>query len=96
MIKTQLIFTDEQAVKLLQEAGLIVVKEEYQDDYDIKLNFPVMIYKVKNPHNGNLEDVREVFKNFLIKRKDKLFLTADKLEIYELFENVKTENLLKK
>ena len=90
MIKIPLTFTIEEAVKLLQEVGLTVKKQEVRNETDISLKFPVSIWMVQNPHNGSYEEVEPIFRTFILNRKNKLFLAPDKFEIYELF-NVEKE-----
>ncbi len=91
MIKLELSFTDEEAVRLFREVGLKVeLKTIQQTEYlshrpPIRRTYPTWI--ITNPHNGKEELLKDFFDKYLEIRKNELFLTADKLQIYNLFNN---------
>lgn len=92
MIKAKLLFSTTEAIQLFKNAGL----EVQLVDWTIWFSHPkhpdggtdeiVSIMSVINPHTGKPEKLEEAFNRFLEHRKAELFLTAEKLEIYNLFE----------
>lgn len=89
MIKETLKFTLDEAKQIFTEAGLTVERRliphcfqpvhrpEYWED------IPTWI--VINPHTGAAEPLVKLFSQYIENKKSQLFLTAEKLEIYSLF-----------
>lgn len=86
-------FTTEDALGVFRDAGLRVLEasEWVEDDYENRptQNRVVKKWKVENPHTGEMEDLESAFRRYLAGRISRLFLEAEKLEIYNLF-NKKT------
>ncbi|NDV45828.1 hypothetical protein D0T49_02025 [Paludibacter sp. 221] len=90
MIKTELIFSTAEAVKILRNLGL---KVELRD---IPVSFythgstayvdMIPTWVVENPHTGQSVKVEELFNKYLQEKKRTLFLQPEKIEIFKLFE----------
>lgn len=89
MIALHVKFSTEEALSLFRDAGLRV-EEVYsfenvdRENRGIEVVF-VKKWKVENPHTGGMEDLETAFRRYLDGRRSRLFLEADRLEIYNLF-----------
>jgi len=92
MIKIKLLFSVTEAISIFNNAGLNVKMEDmpvyfenpHGDDGHTEM---IPMWTVKNPKNGKLEKLEEFFIKYLEIKKNELFLTPGKLEIYNLFES---------
>jgi len=93
MITAKIIFSSADAIKLFRNAGL----EVKMVDYLINFEHPhggestverIPILSVINPHTGEPEKLEIAFRKYLEVKKNELFLSPEKLEIYELFNKV--------
>lgn len=89
----ELNFTLTEAVSLFREAGLTVEIRDREYHFRTYHNaseseiLPTWI--VVNPHTGEEELLKEYFIKYMEKRKNDLFLKAEKLDIYTLFPREK-------
>lgn len=77
IITEKVTFTLAEVRRVFEDAGLTVRSEYLGDGHT---------WIVINPHNGSAEPLVDCFRRYLAKRKLEIFLKADKLEIYNLFE----------
>ena len=92
MINLSLSFSVNEAISLFRNAGLEVYMQEIpmyipnpHGDSGTENLIPVWV--VVNPHTGTIEKLEVYFQKYLDMKKQHLFLTAGKLEIYTLFDN---------
>jgi hypothetical protein len=91
MMTVNLIFTPAEAAAVFENAGLTV------EMHDFEIQFPapnnqietelIPMQSVVNPFTGKHELLSTLFVKFLENRKSELFLTPEKLEVYNLFKN---------
>ena len=92
MIQIKLSFSVTEAVSVFQNAGLnvkmedmpIYFKNTYGDEGHTEM---IPMLTIKNPKNGKVEKLDELFTKYLEIKKNELFLNPEKLEIYNLFES---------
>jgi len=91
MIEIKLIFSISDAIAIFLNAGIVV------ENVDMPVYFEnphgdnghdemIPMWTVKNPHTGKLEKLEDFFKKYMEAKKQELFLTPEKLDIYNLFE----------
>lgn len=91
MIKAEIFFSLSDAIQVFRDAGLVVEMR------DFKISFPVPhreemrietipIMAVINPYTGVAEKLEESFNKYLSIKKKQIFLSPEKLEIYNLFK----------
>lgn len=90
MMKIEVIFTAEEAVSLFREAGLTVEIQdvEYHFDAPHRPDYTESIptWVVVNPHTQVAEPLDKMFRKYIAMKQKELFLTAEKLQIFNLFE----------
>lgn len=89
-IEVHIIFSIDQAVSLFRDAGLEVTKKFmplYFKDKNGTLNEETtQVWTVLNPRTNTYENLEPYFRKFIELKKQELFLQADKLQIFNLFE----------
>ena len=91
MIEIKLIFSISDAIAIFRNTGLTV------EMYDLPVYFKnnhgsggreemIPMWTVRNPHNNKLEKLEDFFKKYMEAKKNELFLSPEKLDIYNLFE----------
>ena len=94
MIEIKLVFSTEDAISIFRNAGLTV------EIYDFPVWFGhsygekeemIPMWAVRNPHNNKLEKLEDFFKKYMEAKKKELFLTPEKLDIYNLFKQYEHE-----
>ncbi len=90
MIKETITFTLDEAKQVFTEAGLTVerrmVSHTFQPSHRPEYTDEIPVWVVVNPHTGEAERLEDCFRKFIKQKKQQLFLTAEKLEIYSLFD----------
>jgi len=99
MISINLTFGIAEAEKMFKDAGLDVSMHDFDihfpgrhgNDYQV----PIPLKAVRDPHTGEYHRLDELFKIYIDKKKEQLFLNPEKLEVYNLFnKHKKNENTL--
>lgn len=93
MMTVNLEFTPAEAAAVFENAGLTV------EMHDFEISFPapnnqtktemIPLQAVVNPFTGQHEVLKNIFCKFLENKKAELFLSPEKLEVYNLFNTKK-------
>lgn len=90
MIKMEIIFTVEEAISLFREAGLTVeirdLEYNFQLAHRIEYTESIPTWVVVNPYNSDFVPLDSIFRKYIELKQKELFLTSDKLKIYNLFK----------
>ncbi len=89
MIKVEIGFDVYEAVKLFRDAGLTVERREIEHEFHaphrpVEIKF-IPTWIVENPHTQKEESLEDCFRKYISNKYKKLFLTPEKIEIYNLF-----------
>lgn len=90
-IKVNIIFTIEQAAALFRDAGLEVTQREMPFYFKTFRHNEVekemlLTWVVLNPRTNEYELLEPYFRKFIEQKKQEIFLQAEKLQIFKLFE----------
>ncbi len=93
MIKTEIYFSVEDAVRLFRDAGLTVIRKDVEQTFHSS-HRPVTVqfiptWIVVNPHTREEELLKDCFIKHISSRYKQLFLEIEKIDIYKLFDNKK-------
>jgi hypothetical protein len=89
MIEIKLVFSNEDAISIFRNAGLLVEMHDfpiYFGRYHGDKEDLIPMLAVKNPHNDKMEKLEPIFRKYMEAKKKELFLTPEKLDIYNLFK----------
>ena len=87
----QLIINHDDAIKMLENAGIEVkltdtpVLFKGHGNSSIYVD-TVPVWMVKNPQNGKTEAIHSFIKKYINNKKNELFLSPSKLDLYNLFD----------
>lgn len=90
MIEVKLQFSIDEAVALFRESGLEVTQLEtthiFRAPNEITYEEDLLTWVVLNPNTNEHEPLLPYFMEFIKQRKKDLFLTAEKLQLFNLFK----------
>lgn len=89
MIEIKLVFSTEDAIAIFRNAGLTVemydfpiwFKNSHEEEPEI-----IPMWAVRNPYTNKIEKLKDFFNKYMEAKKKELFLTPEKLDIYNLFD----------
>jgi len=92
MISVNILFSITDAIAVFRNAGLVVEMRNFEVSFPIHHSAEyrtetIPIMAVVNPFTGEPEKLEESFNKYLELKKNELFLSPEKLEIYNLFKH---------
>lgn len=92
-MEVNLYFSIDEAISIFLLAGLDVKMKDvtmYEKSYHGTENpIQVPIWHVEDPINGNYTPLKELFEQYIEKKKAEIFLMPERMEIYSLFNKKK-------